>query len=107
MSVTYPNAFSTELREELSSERAHSLSVKKILSDSKSFQCSEDCSTFKLTLTNFGKKDYIYSPYFRPGGLNQSHAPNCSLMKKIMKTVLVHKKQVIFFHELIVILLWI
>ncbi|MEI5992376.1 hypothetical protein A5881_003932 [Enterococcus termitis] len=82
MSVTYPNAFSTELREELSSERAHSLSVKKILSDSKSFQCSEDCSTFKLTLTNFGKKDYIYSPYFRPGSLNQSHAPNCSLMKK-------------------------
>lgn len=82
MAETYPTAFSTELKRDMDSEEAYQASINRELNDKKAFQCSEDCPTFKLTLTNFGKKEYIYSPYFRPGSLNQVHSPSCSIIKR-------------------------
>lgn len=85
--MSFPSAYSLELQETLSAEKAGAYSRlpsndKHHLENYKQFQCSESCS-FKLSLTNFGEKNYTKTPYFTPGARNQSHDPdNCQLIVK-------------------------
>lgn len=83
--MSFPSAYSLELQETLSAEKAGAYSRlpksdKFHLEDYKQFQCSEFCS-FKLSLTNFGEKNYTKTPYFTPGARNQRHNPDyCKLI---------------------------
>lgn len=85
--MSFPSAYSLELRDTLTAEKAATYSRlpkndKNHLEDYKQFQCSEFCS-FKLSLTNFGEKNYTKTPYFTPGARNQTHDPdNCQLIIK-------------------------
>lgn len=83
--MSFPSAFSLELKRILSAKQAHDYSClsdkeSNYLLDSKKFQCGENC-LFKLTLTNFGNKNYNKTPYFTPGMRNQGHSlDSCQLM---------------------------
>ncbi|MBS7067046.1 MAG: hypothetical protein KH106_03490 [Lactococcus lactis] len=80
MTITYPKAFSTEINDFLSPDEAHERSVHNTLKDRRAFQCGPSCN-FSLTLTNFGKEDYVQSPHFTPGKREQVHSKtNCKLM---------------------------
>lgn len=83
--MSYPSAYSLELKRPLSAKEAFDYSRLPIdqpnhLQDAKLFQCGENCG-FKLTLTNFNNPDYNKTPHFTPGARNQKHDPdNCQLM---------------------------
>lgn len=85
--MSFPSAYSLELKKDLSAKEAYDFSCSSIdssyhLTDAKQFQCGENCS-FKLTLTNFNNPDFMKTPYFTPGSRNQRHdLNNCQLMIK-------------------------
>lgn len=83
--MSFPSAYSLELRTDLSAKEAYDFSRTPAgsshhLTDAKKFQCGEKCS-FKLTLANFNNPDFNKTPYFTHGARNQEHDPkNCQRM---------------------------
>lgn len=66
--MSFPTAYSLELKRELTAKEAHDFSLLPLgnphrLSDHYQFQCSKGCS-FKLTLTNFAEPNYTKAPYY-------------------------------------------
>lgn len=83
--MSFPSAYSLELKTDLTAKEAYDFSRTPIgsshhLTDAKKFQCGEKCP-FKLTLANFNNPDFNKTPYFTPGARNQEHDPdNCQRM---------------------------
>ncbi|GAY70619.1 hypothetical protein FMV2238Y02_03240 [Streptococcus canis] len=83
--MSFPSAYSLELKTDLSAKEAYDFSRAPVgsshhLTDAKKFQCGKKCS-FKLTLANFNNPDFNKTPYFTPGARNQEHDPeNCQRM---------------------------
>ena len=78
--MSFPSAYSIELRTDLSAKEVYDFSRTPVgsphhLTDAKKFQCGERCS-FKLTLANFNNPDFNKTPYFTPGARNQKHNPD-------------------------------